>query len=156
MATFFIDYLWRHTLWWHFNCCVSLVVLHDQSKTSQFVDKVCGVLVDISAAASLGSHTTYQQKPIIVRVRPNVVLPLLADLTCRSLSTVLQSASLKSLLHSLPKQQQEGVVTPAVIPVSSTSELSLDKLTPFLKELKPGKPTEGVWIWCITMCVVGR
>ena len=61
---------------------------------------------------------------------------------------MLQSSALKSVLHSLPKQHQDGeqsiMMIPSVIPISNTSELSLDKLTPFLKELKSGKPTEGV------------
>ena len=68
---------------------------------------------------------------------------------------MLQSSALKSVIHSLPKQQggdQPIITAPLVIPVSNTSELSLDKLTPFLKELKSGKPTEGVV--CVCVCSV--
>lgn len=71
---------------------------------------------------------------------------------------MLQSSALKSVIHSLPKQQQQDgdrpiVTAPLVIPVSNTAELSLDKLTPFLKELKSGKPTEGVVCVCVRTCV---
>lgn len=59
---------------------------------------------------------------------------------------MLQNPVLKSLLNCFPERTAgDGVVAavPQVIPVVNTSELSLDKLTPFLKELKSGKPIEG-------------
>ena len=77
----------------------------------------------------------------------------------RNLSTVLQNQVLKSLLSCFPeKTTGEGstvAVVPQVIPVVNTSELSLDKLAPFLKELKSGKPIEGLYsIVCTSsMCV---
>ena len=56
---------------------------------------------------------------------------------------------LKSLLSCFPERATEhgSIVTmvPQVIPVVSTSELSLDKLTPFLKELKSSKAIEGLY-----------
>ena len=57
---------------------------------------------------------------------------------------MLQNAVLKSLLNCFPERTvEDGAAVPQVIPVVNTSELSLDKLTPFLKELKSGKPIEG-------------
>lgn len=61
---------------------------------------------------------------------------------------MLQNQVLKSLLNCFPEKgaaDGSGVIVPQVIPVVNTSELSLDKLTPFLKELKSGKPIEGIF-----------
>ena len=56
---------------------------------------------------------------------------------------------LKSLLSCFPERTAEhgSIVTmvPQVIPVVNSSELSLDKLTPFLKELKSSKAIEGLY-----------
>lgn len=60
---------------------------------------------------------------------------------------MLQSQVLKSLMSCFPEKTTGdggGAAVPQVIPVVNTSELSLDKLTPFLKELKSGKPIEGL------------
>ena len=60
---------------------------------------------------------------------------------------MLQNQVLKSLLNCFPERTvgDGGTAVPQVIPVVNTSELSLDKLTPFLKELKSGKPIEGLY-----------
>jgi len=66
---------------------------------------------------------------------------------------VLQNTALKSLLSCFPEKTTDSsgsVAVPQIIPVVNTSELSLDKLTPFLKELKSGRPTEGPYsIVCV-------
>ena len=71
---------------------------------------------------------------------------------------MLQNQVLKSLLNCFPERTtgDGGSVTaiPQVIPIVNTSELSLDKLTPFLKELKSGKPIEGLYCDPLVICPV--
>ena len=72
---------------------------------------------------------------------------------------MLQNQVLKSLLSCFPEKTAGDAAVPQVIPVVNTSELSLDKLTPFLKELKSGKPIEGVYMGstlCVYVCVCVR
>ena len=67
---------------------------------------------------------------------------------------MLQNPVLKSLLNCFPERTTgDGsiIAVPQVIPFVNTSELSLEKLTPFLKELKSGKPIEGLHL--VFVCI---